>query len=1029
VARGPSRRQQRIAAAFDALCVAVARALGAAEGAREAAVRAHAEAMVEMWLRAEGLDAAGTDPGLRRLLANPGLGRPIERVEADRSAAFREWAATGPRRIAQILAEAAPDAAAGDPDEWLGQVGKIDGVGPIPSLWRIGTGRIGGAEPGFPVAVPLLDESHLQFSSTHDSRARAEMLVELLLLRVMSSFRPGVVQLHVWDVGRFTGALPGLYPLTRTGLLTVHDPAMLDELLEELSDRIRRVHTRVLVDGHPSLRVLAETSGIRTEPWVVAVLLGNRASLKDTEHRQLQRVARDGLACGVQLVLLDVPMTVNAPIETVRLDDDGVATSSMSGPYVTVEPDPPLPPAEVIRAAHTIADEHERWRSRVGTFTDLLPPGDRWGASRSTSGLHAPVGFADGLPAQVSLADASPHALIGGPSGSGKTNLLLTMISSMAARYGPDELEFYLLDFKEGVSFAQFAPGRRDRTWLPHARLIGVNINTDREFGLALLQFLADEMRRRAEAAKAHEVTKLEELRREDPGGRWPRIVAVIDEFQYLFAERDAVTRAATLLLEDVARRGRSQGIHLVLASQDVSGIEAFWGRPAIFEQFVLRVALPRARRVLAELNDATLGLPRWHAVVNHESGITHGNEVVRIPDATGKGSVDEVQHLLHETYAEGRPEPRLFDGSRSPSLADLLAAMPAAGGPSALVGQCIDVAGSAAVVGLPDVPGRNIGVLASTGREATQVLGAAAASLAGQYPRDTLDVVVAPLIAEAAEPAERLAGRVAAAGQRVETVRLGGFRARVEALAAEVTERLAGAVSRHPVALVLYAADAADTALDRAGTEAMRKVLHFGPETGVHVLGWWRSPARLKALLMMGASPDDLGAWGGPRRAGVRGAAARPRHVRDVVAPPGARPAVRPGAAHPAGGGHRAVGGVVSAAREYKEVIAGIAAAAEALRERDRVRAAVLNRELVRLAEAMAHAEERAALTRLGVELHWEAALEALWVESWMQLRPRPGPDRRADPAAIDALDAEVEARAAEIQDATRRRFGLPRR
>jgi hypothetical protein len=862
MARGPSKRQQRIATAFDALCDAVARALGAAEGAREAAVRAHAEAMVEMWLRAEGLEAAEADPGLRRLLANPGLTGPVERVERDRRAAFREWTATGPRRIEQIVAEAAPGPAGGDPDEWLGQVGKIDGAGPVPSLWRIGTGRVGGGEPGFPVAVPLLDESHLQITSTHDSRLRAEALVEQLLLRVMSSFRPGVVQLHVWDVGRFTGALPGLYPLTRTGLLTVHDPAMLEELLDELSDRIRRVHTRVLVDGHPSLRAMAETSGGRTEPWIVAVLLGNRASLKDTEHRQLQRVARDGLACGVQLVLLDVPMTVNAPIETVRLDDTGAATSSMTGPHVAVEPDPPLPQAEVTRAAHAIADEHERWRSRIGTFADLLPPREKWGEARSISGVHAPVGFTDGLPAQVSLADSSPHALIGGPSGSGKTNLLLTMISSMAARYGPDELEFYLLDFKEGVSFAQFAPGRRDRTWLPHARLIGVNINTDREFGLALLQFLSDEMRRRAEAAKAHEVTKLEELRREDPEGRWPRIVAVIDEFQYLFAERDAVTRAATLLLEDVARRGRSQGIHLVLASQDVSGIEAFWGRPAIFEQFVLRIALPRARRVLAELNDATLGLPRWHAVVNHESGITHGNEVVRIPDATGKGSVDEVQRVLHEEHSEGREEPRLFDGSRSPRLADLLSGLPAGGGPRALVGQCIDVAGSPAVVGLPDAPGRNIGVLASDGREAVQVLGAAAASLAGRHTRDTLDVVIAPLIAEAEGPAQQLADRVAGAGQRVEIVRLDGLRARVEALAREVDERLAGTASRHPVALVLYAADAADTTLDRAGTDALRKVLHFGPEAGVHVLGWWRSPARLKALLMMGASPDDLGAW-----------------------------------------------------------------------------------------------------------------------------------------------------------------------
>src|SRR5581483_1077464 len=176
------------------------------------------------------------------------------------------------------------------------------------------------------------------------------------------------------------------------------------------------------------------------------------------------------------------------------------------------------------------------------------------------------------------------------------------------------------------------------------ARLVGVNINTDREFGLALLRFLTEEMRRRAEAAKAHEVTKLEELRAADPDGRWPRIVAVIDEFQYLFAERDAVTREATALLEDVARRGRSQGIHLVLSSQDVSGIEAFWGRPAIFEQFVLRVALPRSRRVLANLNDVALSLPRWHAVLNHESGIKHGNEVIRIPDATAKGTLDTLQ-------------------------------------------------------------------------------------------------------------------------------------------------------------------------------------------------------------------------------------------------------------------------------------------------------------------------------------------------------------------------------------------------
>lgn len=862
MARGPNRRQERITAAFDALHESVGWALGGAEGARDAAVRRHAEAMVEMWLRTEGLDAAQADPALRDLLENPRLAGPVGRVGADRAAALRTWLKSGPHRLAGIVEAAAPGAAGGDADHWLGTVGKIDGAGPVPSLWSIGTGRTGvGPEPGFPVAVPLLDESHLQITSSPTSRARGESLLESLLLRIMSYFRPGMVALHVWDVGRFTGALPGLYPLTRTGLLTVHDPGRLPQLLEELADRIRRVHTRVLVGGHSSLQAMA---GPRSEPWIVAVLVGNRVALRDDDHRQLQRVARGALACGVQLVLLDVPTTINAPVETVHVGDDGVAVTSMTGPHVAVRLDPPLPPSGVTTACHAIAVEHESWRSRIATFPDLLPEPDEWGASGSSAGLHAPIGFADGEKVEVTLADASPHALIGGPSGSGKTNLLLAMISSMAARYGPDELEFYLLDFKEGVSFAQFAPGVRDTSWLPHARLVGVNMNTDREFGLALLQFLADEMRDRAEVAKTHEVTKLEELRDRDPGGRWPRIVAVIDEFQYLFAERDAVTRSAAILLEDVARRGRSQGIHLVLASQDVSGIEAFWGRPAIFEQFVLRIALPRARRVLADLNDATLDLPRWHAVVNHESGIRHGNEIVRIPDATGPGSVDKVQRVLHEMYQADDP-PRLFDASRTPRFDELVAGLPANHDkvPRALVGQCMDVAGSAAVLRLPAAPGRNIGVIASVPGEAVAVLGAAAGSLAAEFPPGSVDVVIAPLVPEAAGPAGDLARRVTVAGHVADTVGLDGVRARIEELAAEVTDRLGGAGGPHrPVVLVLYAADAADSVLERAGVEALRRLLRFGPETGVHVLGWWRSGQRLRALLTASASVDDLGAW-----------------------------------------------------------------------------------------------------------------------------------------------------------------------
>jgi hypothetical protein len=857
-------RRDRISAAFEDLRTAIGAALGAAAAMRDRPVREHAHAMVEMWLRRDGLEAARRNPELARLFGNPQLAEPIDRITGDQLATFGEWVRVEPPRLTELVTQAAPGAAGEPPHRWLGEVGKTDGGGPVPELWRIGSATVDGApahEP-FPVAVPLLDEAHLQVVSTPHTREAAETLVETLLMRVVSYFRPGMVTVHVWDVGQLTGAMPGLYPLTRTGLLTVHDPSRLDELLEELSDHIRRVHTRVLVDGHPSLRALAQSTGGRTEPWQLVVLVGNRAQLSDDDHRALQRVARNGLAAGIQLIMVDIPMTVSAPVESVTLiepeaiDGPVAARCTMVGPHATVTLDEALPRERVTAACHKISDELEKLRSRVGTFDDLLPP--EWGvwSASSTTGVRAPIGFRDGLPVELALCDASPHALIGGPSGSGKTNLLFAMIGSMAVRYPPDELELYLLDFKEGVSFAQFTPGRRDPSWLPHARLVGVNINTDREFGLALLRFLTEEMRRRAEAAKAHEVTKLEELRAADPEGRWPRIVAVIDEFQYLFAERDAVTREATALLEDVARRGRSQGIHLVLSSQDVSGIEAFWGRPAIFEQFVLRVALPRSRRVLANLNDAALSLPRWHAILNHESGIKHGNEVVRIPDATVKGSLDTLQVELWRRRPDGLAEPRLFDAGRAPRLAELLAEAGPGGVPAgtarvAVLGQLIDVAGSAGSVPMTATPGRNIAVMSSSVADGSAVLGAAALSLATQHEPGSARFTVGVLAPEAAGTAGELVERLTAAGHRVDTVGLDGFSALIAALAADVAGRLTGSgesrgVRARPHYLLLYGVDGASGVLEqkdpdtfKSGLDSLRQVLRGGPETGLHLVGW----------------------------------------------------------------------------------------------------------------------------------------------------------------------------------------------
>ena len=110
--------------------------------------------------------------------------------------------------------------------------------------------------------------------------------------------------------------------------------------------------------------------------------------------------------------------------------------------------------------------------------------------------------------------------------------------------------------------------------------------------------------------------------------------------------------------------------------------------------------------------------------------------------------------------------------------------------------------------------------------------------------------------------------------------------------------------------------------------------------------------------------------------------------------------------------------------ARRYKDVVGELSAAADALRESDRVRAAELARRLVDLDAALVQAELRVALSRLALELRWEAVVETLWHEPWMTLRPRPVPDPDADPQRLDALDRELDLAADEVLAAARDRF-----
>ncbi len=180
------------------------------------------------------------------------------------------------------------------------------------------------------------------------------------------------------------------------------------------------------------------------------------------------------------------------------------------------------------------------------------------------------------------IGEAQNHTLICDHSGSGKSNFLHVLIQNLAFYYAPNEVQLFLLDYKEGVEFNAYT----DPNILEHARLVSVASSVG--YGMSFLSWLCKEMQKRAELFKQFNVKDLSDYRKH---GEMPRLIVVIDEFQVLFSDntskgKESVEQSLNTLL----KKGRSYGVHLILATQTMRGADI---NRSIMAQIANRIALP----------------------------------------------------------------------------------------------------------------------------------------------------------------------------------------------------------------------------------------------------------------------------------------------------------------------------------------------------------------------------------------------------------------------------------------------------
>ena len=745
------------------------------------------------------------------------------------------------------------------------------------------------ATVAWPVAASLV------IKTPAEEKEAASALMQALMLRIATGIPAGQSRFTIIDPLGLGKQFAGFMHLADHDELLVTsriwtEPQLIEQKLADITEQMEVVIQKYLRNEYESIGAYNADAEV-PEPYRFVAVANFPANFNETSARRLASIAASGPRCGVYVIVsIDPTQQMPSGFSRAELEQHATVLDLRDGRFTWVDPEfskwpltvESAPPDELFtRIIQRVGREAKAAKRVIVPFDRVAPKEEDWWHGSTANEVIAPLGPAGAKKLQyLKLGKGtSQHLLIAGKTGSGKSTLMHAMITSLALQYSPNEIQFYLIDFKKGVEFKLY-----DHYALPHARVIA--IESEREFGLSVMEQLDRELKRRGDLFRELSVQNVAGFRQTTHPDPMPRILLLIDEFQEIFVEDDKIAQDASLILDRLVRQGRAFGIHVLLWSQTLGGSYSL--PRATMGQMAVRIALQcneaDSSLILSDDNTAARLLTRpGEAIYNDANGMVEGNnpfQVVFLTDEQREQYLGDLRKLADRRTDIPQLERIVFDGNQAadPALNPLLTEMLAAGtvqgrelvAPLAWLGDAIAIKDPTASI-FRRQAGANLLIVGQREDLGTSLLAMSIVSLAAEHDpfpggglrRAARFVVLEPAIAEE-KPDLMLATLASHLPHEIELAGRLGVTEAMAGLATEVKRRLDEQVlDGESVYLVIrdlgrfreLRKSEGDFGFGGFGGEEKKAspadnlltVLRDGPTVGIHVICWCDSLMNLQ--------------------------------------------------------------------------------------------------------------------------------------------------------------------------------------